>query len=292
MYLPSWNCSLCGKGIFSKKLFETRDIVTGDIFDIFECDFCSVRQIHPIPDDLSRYYKNELGNAMIQCPGKIYTFFKNILLEHEASRILKNLDSKEFLDVGCGYGDFSKILRMKGCRVVAIDSQKSTPPLIKNTDIPYYTIDYETYEIANYGGMKNGVAILRHVLEHIKKPVAFINEMMKCGARSFYIVVPNSASLKMKLLGTYNCHLDPPRHIWQFNKKSLKMFFDKLNLTVIDFGYYTIPTLVPSLYRYLRIRKAQEWIYMYFEPKGMISALSLPLDLLLPHDVIWFILKK
>ena len=290
--MTSLPCPICSKGQLSKKYLEAHDLVTGEIFTLLECDFCSVKQTFPIPDDLSRHYNTDLCNLMRKKPNRIHSLFKNILMQIELSRITKNVRVKEFLDIGCGAGDFAKILYEKGYKISCVDSAIEKPYYIKGIDVNYHIIDYNNYEIENFKGMDNGTIILRHVLEHIKTPNLFIKKILAYGGDIFYIVVPNISSLKNKILRSYNCYLDPPRHIWHFNKTSLEVFFERFNLKIINFGYYTIPTFIPSLYRFLRIKRVPERIYKYFEPQGPIATLSLPLDWLLPNDVIWFILRK
>jgi len=284
-------CTLCGKGSLSKKVFETYDMETKELFSFFECSFCKVKRIYPIPSDMSLYYMKDTGISMRKKTNRVHRFFKKVLLNKEFTRITKALDVEEFLDVGCGTGDFSELIHSKGYKIIAVDSALERPVFIENTDIPYHRIDYDTYTINDFKARRT-VVILRHVLDHIKDPNNFIEKMLDYGALGFYIVVPDTDCMKMRIFRSYNCYIDPPRHIWHFNKGSLKIFFDRLNLKIVEFGYDTIPTIVPSIYRFLRIKGMPKIIYKYFEPKGTIATLSLPIDFLLPNDVLWFIVKR
>jgi hypothetical protein len=116
--------------------------------------------------------------------------------------------------------------------------------------------------------------------------------MIDHGANSFYIVLPDISSSASKLFGACNFFLDPPRHLWHFDMKSVETFCRQLGLTVVDSGFDTIPLVIPSLYRHLRIRKTPQWLYRPFAPKGAIAAVSLPLDWLLPRNVLWVLVRK
>lgn len=291
--MPELDCAICNKGRLSKKLITTADIVTGEIFSILECDFCGVKRTDPIPVDLTPYYNNEFGGLMRSKPSFFHSFLKNILLGWEFSRITDRLGSSfEFLDVGCGAGDFSRFINKKGFKVYAVDSATEKPCYLAQENIEYYQIDYENYEIKDFKGLNNGVVILRHVLEHIKNPYKFLEKMTAYGGNTFYIVLPNSSSLKNRLFDGYNFHLDPPRHIWHYNNKSLRVFLDKLNLSILSFGYDTIPTIIPSFYRYLKVNHCPDPLSSCFSPKKTIATAFLPLDWLLPNDVIWMLVKK
>ncbi len=285
-------CPICGKGELSKKYLETCDLVTREKFTLIECDFCGVKKTHPVPLDISRYYDTDVGLIMRKNPGMVHLILKSILLRMELSRITKRLKIKNFLDVGCGNGDFSKMLYEAGYKVTAIDSAVEKPIHLRTINLPYCIINYDDYTIKDFQPVQGSLMILRHLLEHIKEPLDFMVRMRSYGAEAFYIVVPDISSLKSKFLGQYNSFLDPPRHIWHFNEKVLKIFFEKLNLEIVACGHDTIPAFVPSLYRFLRITNMPEWLYRIFEPKGSVAALSLPLDWLLPNDIIWFLVKK
>jgi len=286
-------CTICGIGRLDKTFIETRDIITGELFSLIECDHCKVKKTHPIPDDMSRYYETDLGEAMRKDPGKLYAALKRRLLNIELSRITKVVKDAEFLDIGCGTGDFSRLIHEKGLKVSAVDSAFKRPAYIsENNSIPYYCIDYNDYGIKGFAGMRNGVAILRHVLEHIKEPGSFIERMLGYGANTFYVAVPNISSLKSKLLGQYCWHLDPPRHVWHFDHNSLDLFFRRLGFKVAARGFDTIPIIVPSLYRYMRMKGVSQRVCNIFEPKGIVSTLSLPFDWILPNDIIWVIAQK
>lgn len=285
-------CPICRQGRFSRVFLQTCDLVSATPFSLLECDSCGVKKTSPFPEDLTLYYQNEMGGMMRQATSDLHLFLKNFLLRRELARIRRSFSPGEFLDIGCGTGDFARIIRASGARVSAADSCGQKPCLLETADIPYYSIDYNNYSLEGFPGMKDGLVVLRHVLEHIREPEVFVNRMIDYGANSFYIVLPDISSLASKLFGACNFFLDPPRHLWHFDMKSVEIFCRQLGLTVVDSGFDTIPLVIPSLYRHLRIRKSPQWLYRPFAPKGAIAAASLPLDWLLPRNVLWVLVRK
>ena len=83
-------CAVCNKGTIAGKVFDAPDIVTKDSFAILECDHCGVKKTHPVPEDLSRYYDNELGGKFMRRDPAFFAFLKSFLLKKEIARIGKS----------------------------------------------------------------------------------------------------------------------------------------------------------------------------------------------------------
>jgi hypothetical protein len=114
---------------------------------------------------------------------------------------------------------------------------------------------------------------------------------MAAGASACYIVVPNAASVERRLLGRYWALWDPPRHLWHFTPASLQTLLQRLGMSVAAAGYDTIPNLLASLYRGLRLAGISPRLYNLFSPRGTLNSLAAPLNLLLPHNVLWVIAR-
>ncbi|MCM8812275.1 MAG: class I SAM-dependent methyltransferase [Candidatus Omnitrophica bacterium] len=268
------------------------DIAGPETFSIEEWDCCSVMKTVPVPDDLSRYYQADVGILMKSAPGRIHSVLKNILLSMELNRILRRIEPGMFVDIGCGTGDFSRLIWSRGFPVLAVDSQPERPLLLKERqDVPYARIDYDRCRIENPGIRGCATAIIRHVLEHVKEPAMLLNNLRESGVSSFYVVVPNTGCFERRLFGRYWNLWDPPRHLWHFNSRSLFALFDRLGIRIVDRGTDTIPNWVPSFYRFLRLRRFPARFYELFNPKGMISSLSTPLNFLTPCNVLWVLGK-
>ncbi|MEI6706196.1 MAG: class I SAM-dependent methyltransferase [Methylococcales bacterium] len=95
--------------------------------------------------------------------------------------IHRHFSDKNLLEVGCGKGYFLEYLQQAGYHITGIDPayQGSNPNIIKTC----FTAD---------SGLAADALILRHVLEHIENPVAFLSTLAYAngGNGQIYIEVP------------------------------------------------------------------------------------------------------
>lgn len=281
-------CLICGQDVTFRKVLDVRDVVSREAFVVVACPSCGVLRTLPVPADLRPYYETDMGEMMKMSPSAVHTALKRLLLAAELRRLVDRGDPGTFLDVGCGTGDFASLIYQKGFRVVTVDAAEERPLMIRSIDaIPYHRIDFDRYEIQGLAPGGRYTVILRHVLEHVKDPRALLRRLIGYGASRCYIVVPNSASLERRLLGRYWNLWDPPRHLWHFDARSLQLVLHGERLRVLKMGYDTIPNLLPSLYRWLRLHQAPSWLYEGCSPKGVLTSLSTPLNALLPRNVLW-----
>lgn len=270
-------------------VFELRATDVDERFSIAECPACGVRRTLPVPDDLRSYYETELARSMISAPGPIFAWLRRMLLRLEVRRLLAS-DEQTYLDVGCGAGAVALALHQRGLRVRAADAWAARPPLLAGAPaVVYHRLDFDRHEISGLPSGDRYTVILRHVLEHLKDPSAFLRRLQDYGARRFYVVVPNSGALERRLLGSYWYLWDPPRHLWHFDAESLRALCDRVGLEVRALGHDTIPNLLPSVYRLLRLRGFGAAVCAPFGPKSALTALSAPLNFLLPGNVVWLL---
>jgi SAM-dependent methyltransferase len=102
-------------------------------------------------------------------------------LEDVQAIIHRHFSDKTLLEVGCGKGYFLEVLQQAGYQVTGIDPayQGDNPSIIKAC----FTAD---------SGLTADALILRHVLEHIADPVAFLRALALAngGTGRIYIEVP------------------------------------------------------------------------------------------------------
>ena len=286
--LLSGACTLCRREAKWRTVIQLQDIETKEFFFILECPHCGILKTWPMPQELAPYYEGELGQAMRKSGGPIYSILKRWLLKTEVRRLTSLRKNVTFLDIGCGNGDIARLLHEAGHKVIAIDMENQRPESLKNLPtLPYRTIDDETYEIRNFGKVENGVAILRHLVEHLKDPPRFFQKLASYGVRYFYVALPNAGALERSLLGQYWFLWDPPRHLWHFNARSLEIFLKESDIEILKQGRDISPVIIPSLYRFLRLKNAPQWFCRIFSPKGSLCGIMTALNFLLPRNTLW-----
>jgi len=281
-------CLICQQDVTQDKLFDIECHKTHKNYAIKECPSCTVKSTYPVPD-IDLYYQSD---TFRQAPAKLSGMFKRILINLEMRRVVDLVEPGKFLDVGVGYGDFSLALFNAGYDVVALDSAPDRPYYIeKVAEIPYKKLNYETLEIENTEYIQGRAVILRHVLEHIKDPQRFLETFLARGASYFYIAVPNASASERKTFGRYAYLWGIPFHLWHFDEHSLSVLLEKNGLKIIKTGYDTVPTVLPNVYHYLRMKNYPLWLRNIFTPNAATYALSVPLNIFFPRNVVWMVAK-
>jgi hypothetical protein len=284
------SCRCCGQVAGATRVIDVASTDTGERFTIARCDACAVLQTRPVPDDLAPYYGTDLARTMKAPESGIFAALRRVQLGREAARITRNGDPGPVVDVGCGSGDFILSLHRRGLRCIAADAGEEAPPALQaSPEVRYVRFDFDTYELAT-GDLPEGfTVVLRHVLEHVRDPQVCLERLERRGARRFYIVVPNAASRECRLLGSHWYLWDAPRHLWHFEPETLAAVCSRAGLAIVDRGLGTTAALAPSVYRSLRLRGWPASLYAPFGPTSLLTALSAPLNLLLPGNVAWVV---
>jgi hypothetical protein len=239
-----------------------------------------------VPASLAPYYATDLAATMHATPHPVFARAQRVLLAREARRFAGG--DATVVDVGCGNGALVRLLAARGVPVVAADAAPVPPPALAGTGVPYHRVDFDDGTIA---GLPPGryTVVLRHVLEHVRDPAAFLTALRDRGAERVYVVVPDADALEARLLGTHWYLWDPPRHLWHFDAATLRRLCERVGFAVTASGRDTVPALVPSIHRVLRVRGAPRALQAPFGPQGLLAALSAPLSLLLPGNVRWVV---
>jgi len=272
------------------------DVASTDVaerFTIVRCAGCHVLRTWPVPADLSPYYATDLASTMTKPHSRVFAALRAVQLSRELARITRAGDPGPLVDVGCGSGDFFRVAAARGHPVIAADAIEHPPPgLNDHPHVRFVHFDFDTYELRGLGHVAPFTAILRHVLEHVRDPVACLTALRHQGARQLYVVAPNANSRERHLLGTNWYLWDPPRHLWHFDPTTVAHTCERAGFAPIATGTDTSPILLPSLYRALRLRRWPRPIYDLFGPTSLLTAVTAPLNLALPGNVLWLVARQ
>ncbi len=213
----------------------------GKRFQYYKCTNCgSLFHAEKITNNFYKaYYPEQYYDDEPSGLSKVLTQFSNY-----KKRKLVESSSKDrqlsILDVGCGNGLFLKSLPNRYKKHgVEIDRKAASVAQASGAEI--FVGDFTNMQISK----KFDVIVSWHVIEHIVNPNAFmkkVSELLKPEG-TFLCSTPNAHCLGMHFGKTDWFHLDAPRHITLFNKRSLKLIAENNGLVCerIISNYWEFP---------------------------------------------------
>jgi SAM-dependent methyltransferase len=136
------------------------------------------------------------------------------------------------LDVGCGTGGNLVTLQQQGWDVHGIEMSGTAVALARERVGD--RIHHGTLETAPYADESFDVIFMSHSLEHMFSPVATLERLrgLLRPAGMLVIAVPNVGSLEAKLFGKWWVPWDPPRHLYHFEKETLRKVLERAKFKV------------------------------------------------------------
>jgi len=138
------------------------------------------------------------------------------------------------LDVGCGSGAYAASMRDRGWEVRGTEFD----PLAAQVARSAHGIAVDVGELASiaYPDGAFDAVTARHVLEHVRDPVAFLSEcwrILRPGGR-LVIVTPNVDSLGHRHFGDRWRGLEQPRHLFLYGSAALRALFRRIGVAPVD----------------------------------------------------------
>ncbi len=239
-------CPLCGRDKI-KKRFVCKDwFVSGEEYDLCECDECGFVYTDNVPDEkeIGRYYESQSyishSNTNKGIANKIYHAVRSIMLRRKA-RLMKKLTflrNGKILDYGAGTGYFANTMRKAGWQVTAIEKSSAAREVAKKE----FDIDILPEEaLATLPDKGFDIVTLWHVMEHIQKLDDFWEQLYRIidDTGIAVIAVPNCNSYDAKRYKEYWAAYDVPRHLWHFTPNTIMRWGEKHNFILER--EYTMP---------------------------------------------------
>ena len=242
-------CKICGSkkvtNIFDAANTHGRHILdTASKFNIFSCQDCGVIFVGNVIANEEYYSKNYQQNyygsgIKSNFVNYILGLFGKWVICLKESEILRNLKHRKsvklnILDVGCGSGEFlaninSRVFEKYGVEVNPDGYEKCIRRNLKVFNEELKDVGFETENF--------DVITMWHVLEHLASPENLLIEarrILKNGGL-LIIATPNTDSLGFRLGRQDWFHLDSPRHLILYNRRSLGLLLEKTGFKVINF---------------------------------------------------------
>jgi len=236
----------------NKKLYlKTKDhSVSGEEFDLLYNESLDMLETSPKPtaDKLPDYYKSENyishTDSKRNLFEKVYQIVRNISLKNKLKLINSfSSEEKNLLDIGCGTGDFLKILKEDKWLVTGIEPNDEARTIAnQKTNNRVHKNEYLLQLKEN----SFDVITLWHVLEHLpdlEEQIAAFKKLLKKNG-TLIIAVPNYKSFDARYYNEFWAAYDAPRHLWHFSKKSIEKLFSQKSMRVLK----TLPMKFDAFY--------------------------------------------
>ena len=222
------SCRICGR-THEEVFCESADYITGEVFCVVRCTGCGLIYVNPQPsaEELVRYYpqthQTSAPAAYERADARPRITLVSNLLGGAPGRIL---------DIGCGKGLLLAGLQKTGWEVFGTELSEVSAQIAGGAGITVYNLPVEEcpFEPESFD-----VVTLYHSLEHMINPqetLKAVHGLLRPGG--FLVVeVPNIGSWYARVFNTAWFHLDVPRHLYHFNRHTLRRMLEACGFLVV-----------------------------------------------------------
>lgn len=235
------NCPWCDSEKTQMHLWVKDLFLTGEAFEIQECLKCGLLFTEPRPDadKIGKYYQSEeyyshQENNKGFIP-RIYETVKGFNLKKKYKLATKGLSKGKMLEIGCGAGDFLKVMEKHGWNCVGIEPSENAKAIAKKK-VKAELLNPE--DLSTLPDDSFDLITMWHVLEHVdnlKEEIMHLQRLLKKGGR-LVLALPNFKSADADYYKEYWAAYDVPRHLNHFCRESINNIFknSKLHLKKTD----------------------------------------------------------
>jgi SAM-dependent methyltransferase len=203
-------CHVCG-GALRTRFRAVRDPLTSEAFAVAECESCGLGHTVAPADDLARYYGDSYHGGRHGLTAALCAWRRLLLVNRAAG----GGAGRRLLDVGCGDGTFLLAARRKGW---AVTGTELNPRLARAAGLDVRATLDDARAQAPFD-----CVTLWHSLEHMADPAGLLKSLSELLAPDgvLLIAVPDGGGLQARVFGPNWFHLDAPRHLYHFDRRSL-----------------------------------------------------------------------
>lgn len=244
-------CPLCKKEHIKPVLSAEDYTVSHELFEIWECNNCTLRftQNIPSPEDIGCYYQSENyishSDTASGFINKLYHQVRKITLVKKKKLVEKMTRKKSgsILDVGCGTGAFLHTMKVAGWQVTGLEPDGNAAAKAKEL----YAIEpLKSEKLYDLSSGSYDAITLWHVLEHVHDLHGYMKKLKNLlkPDGQLLIAVPNYTSYDAANYQQFWAAYDVPRHLYHFSPASMRKLFSLHDLQMKK----TIPMWFDSFY--------------------------------------------
>ena len=231
------NCPICNKPNQEDYLISRDNLVSKKPFSIKKCSSCGFIFTNPRPSKevISDYYISEdyISHSAQKKSffDSLYTIIRNKNIAYKLDLISAAKKGKlSIYDYGCGVGAFLNQASIKGWDVKGFEPNEKAKDVAVESGIDIKSLN----QILKHGNTQFDVITLWHVLEHIHdldETIAKLISLLKDDGL-LVVAVPIIDSWDAEKYKEKWAALDVPRHLYHFNKSSVKKLFAKFGMKI------------------------------------------------------------
>ncbi len=234
------NCPACGSSKYEKVLTASDYLVSGESFEIMECNDCSLRFTSPIPDsnEVVNYYESDKYISHVKRVTSIFETVYKIVRKFtlcSKRKIVKRISQKKsgsVLDIGCGTGEFLKTMKQSGWEITGVEVNEEARKL---ADVNTNSVILTQTEFIE-STQKYDLITLWHSFEHLHELDKYLNKIFtSLNANGVVIIaVPNYKSFDAEYYQHNWAAYDVPRHLYHFSPEAMVKLMEKFNFKLMQ----------------------------------------------------------
>ena len=230
------SCPVCDSINFNKVVTTSDYLVTAELFDIMECNECTLRFTNPIPveSEIGKYYKSDkyISHATdtVSIFDSVYKLVRIYTLRSKRKTVEQSSQKRNgtILDIGCGTGDFLKKMKNHGWEIEGVEVTQAAQKLAEANTGSTIMNQNEFFK----SEQKYDVITFWHSLEHLHELKTYLQKIsISLNANGVVIIaVPNYNSYDAEYYKQDWAAYDVPRHLYHFSSDSIIKLMDQHKL--------------------------------------------------------------